>query len=115
MMRAHRCPRRKYTHVCVHPHCRREYHPFNRQQRYCSESCRASHWQMTVDPVKRQAWSQKGQRALQAKRWKAIAAKLKDCKTLGEAYRLGRKDGYLAGYARRMREERQVRKWPQSA
>lgn len=53
-----------------------------------------------VSPERQRAWCRKGQETLQRKRWQSIAAKLKTCRTLGDAYRLGRKDGYLAGWMR---------------
>lgn len=89
-------PRRKYTGFCKQ--CGRQFHPFRRDQPCCSRGCGAVYRHRRY-PLKRE-WCQKGQQALQAKRWQAIAARVKGCQTLGDAYRLGRQDGYLAGWAK---------------
>jgi hypothetical protein len=78
------------------------------QQQCCSLACRNCYRWARTDPARRQAQSAKMIAARRAKGWKSIGGKLKTCKTLGEAYRLGHKNGYTAGYerARRLREGR---------
>ncbi len=93
-------PRRKYTKTCVW--CHEPFHPFRAAQRCCSKPCGAQERDARLPTMR--AARMRGLEALQARqRPKRVSAKLRQCKTLGEAYRLGFTDGYGCGWQRRNR------------
>lgn len=95
--------RRKYTQVCVW--CDEVYHPFRKSQRCCSKTCGAQ--ERDARTPANIAARMRGLEALRNQRRPSkVSAKLAGCKTLGEAYRLGFRDGYGLGWHRRNRGRR---------
>lgn len=92
--------RRKYTKVCVW--CSEPFHPFRAQQRCCSKPCGAQERDSRLPHVTK-ARMRGLEVAQRRERPKKVSAKLRECKTFGEAYRLGFSDGYGLGWNRRNR------------
>ena len=90
-------------YIC--PECGGAFRPAHRQQVCCTRSCGAAR-RHRLNPSSYLAAARKGQQALQRARWATIAAKVRNCRTLADAYRLGRQDGYQVAWQQRSRQAR---------
>ncbi len=95
-------PPRKYTAECQE--CGETFHPHHRQQACCSRSCGAAR-SSRLSEKRRMAWVNASMKARRPKLIASLRNELLQCKTLGDAYRLGYTKGYRCGWQKRDRRK----------